>query len=166
MGNKALAVLMLATISPLCIAQTKVSDQSSQPPKGEDRAVTKVDYAMPVYRGLGLQRPQVELPDGENAWVLTMETTGGFVPSQRSITLTSQGGVTIDDSNGACSYDVAGFPELDRLIREANAAGWGDDLLPETALTGWCDDCQLRSLRLTGRDAGGKTYGHGRIGTT
>jgi len=162
MWNKALAVLVLGTVSPLCIAQAKITGQSSQAPKDDEkRSVTRVDYAVPGHHGLALQRPRVEVPEGDNSWVLTMETTGGFAPVHRSITISSRGRVTIDDSSGVCSYNVeGGFPELDRLIREANEAGWGGDLLPETAPTGWCFDCRQRNLRLNGRDADGKAYGH------
>jgi hypothetical protein len=116
---------------------------------------------MPGNRQLYLQRSQAEIPEGNGAWVVTLETSGGLFQSRgKSITLTSRGHVTIEGPGGNCSYDVeGGFPEIDRLIGEANEAGWGDQVL-QPALTSLCHDCRLEKLALNGRSAVGSAYAH------
>jgi hypothetical protein len=154
-------VVAVGAMSGLCLAQTNTQRSSSQAPKDADKAVAAVDYTLPANSPLYLQRPQVEVPDGQNGWTLEIEITGGFVPSRKLITLTSRGRVTIDDSSGACSFDVeGGFPELDLLITEANEAGWGEDVA-QPMQTEMCSDCRLKRLSVSGRNADGRPFGHG-----
>ena len=159
----------LATSLPLWLAQTNMPGQASQSHKDGELVVAVIDYTVPADRALSIQRPLIEIPDGENTWTLKVETGGGFVAeaSGRSVTLTSKGRVTMDDSSGACAYDCpGGFPEIDRLIGEANAAGWGDGISPpdgdlRPAPISLCQDCQVKTLVLYGRSANGIAYGHG-----
>jgi hypothetical protein len=157
---------VVGAMSGLCLAQTNTQQSSSQAPKDAERAATPVDYTLPGNRLIYLQQYQSEIPPGDGTWVIQVETTGGYVPIQRTITLTSKGRVTIDDSSGACSFYVeGGFPEIDRLIGAANEAGWGERIFrPEPTLeaepTSACNDCRLNRLRLNGRGADGTAYGH------
>src|SRR5215510_14212700 len=127
MKTKMFVLVAIAATSGLCFAQTDNSVPASQAPKSPDKAVATADYTLPLNKPLYFQRPQVQVPEGENAWALEVETTGGYAPTRKLVTLTSKGRVTIDDSSGSCSFDVeGGFPEIGRLIAEANQAGWGD----------------------------------------
>ena len=157
---KSLALICLAVSPTVLFAQANKSG-ASQTPKEAEKAATPVDYSMPGNRQLYLQRSQQEIPEGNGSWVVTLESSGGlFQSSAKSITLTSKGRVTIEQPGGSCSYDIeGGFPDIDRLIGEANEAGWGDDVL-QPALTSMCHDCQSKKLTLNGRSAGGNAYGH------
>jgi hypothetical protein len=158
MVRKSLALIVLVVASGVCAAQTNTAGQQRPAPKEADKPTT-VDYVIPGNQ-IYLQRPQPELPKGNGVWAVTLETSGGLIESVKSITLTSRGHVTIDDPNGACSYDVeGGFPEIGRLIGEANEAGWSDEVL-QPALTSLCRDCQSKKLVLNGRSANGTAYGH------
>ena len=161
MVRTGLSLIVLAVAPTVLFAQTNKPGVPTQAPKEAENAATPVDYAIPGNRQVYLQRSQAEIPEGNGTWVVALETSGGLVQSSRkSITVTSKGHVTIEDPGGACSYDVeGGFPEIDRLIGEANEAGWGEDIL-HPALTSFCHDCQLKKLRLNGRSASGEAYGH------
>jgi len=160
MKTKMFVLVALAATSGLCFAQTDKPGTASQGQKSPDKAVATADYTLPLNKPLYFQAPRTQVPEGENAWALEVEITGGFVPSRRLVTLTSRGRVTIDDSSGSCSFDVeGGFPEIGRLIAEANQAGWGD-LVPQSMPAEACYDCRLKRLSVSGRDADGKPYGH------
>src|SRR5215831_4521720 len=129
MRTVVVALVFLLMASGLCMAQTNKQGPSSKSSGDNEKTVAAVDYTRSINQSLYFQRPQVELPAGETGWTLEVDISGGYVPSHKSITVTSKGRVTIEDSNGSCSFEVEdGVPEIDRLIAEANAAGWGGGL--------------------------------------
>ena len=153
------ALVFLLMASGLCLAQTNKQGPSSKASGDNEKTVAAVDYTRSINQSLYFQRPQVELPAGETGWTLEVDMSGGYVPSHKSITVTSKGRVTIEDSNGSCSFEVEdGFPEIDRLIAEANAAGWGGGLA-EAMPTQMCNDCRLTRLSVSGRGMDGTSYG-------
>jgi len=103
-------------------------------------------------------RNKLETP---GAWVLNIDVSGGLIGKTKShIVLSSEGYVTIDDTNAAFRTRVSGgFPDLDRFVHDLDTSIFKPTL---SIPLSFCPDCYKTTLSIY-RVEGGVTMGYSAI---
>jgi hypothetical protein len=156
----ALACLVLLASVSLCLGQK--SKDKSPPTVDEENERLRQSYEWTVPGPFGESVPpallraltRVELPEGKDAWVVQVVTSGGFTGRGRGdVTLTSAGVVTCSPAvvvPCADKLSPASLESLSKLIASANPKKWQD------RPGGACSDCYGTLLVLQRRDAKGR----------
>src|SRR5262245_53959510 len=98
-------------------------------------------------------KAKLDLPDGDNAWVIQIVSRGGFTGLGRGdMVLRSDGKLTCSSKQVRCEnkLKIESLDPLNPLIQSAGSLNWGNSAFADV-----CSDCFVTLLRIQRRESSG-----------